>query len=50
LTSLGDGTALAGGGVLLSLDGRPIDYEILVVTVDPHGGGKLRRPMMIRKP
>lgn len=37
LASLGDGPALAGGGVLLSLDGRPIDDEILVVTVDPHG-------------
>jgi hypothetical protein len=49
LASLGDGPALAGGGVLLSLDGRPIDDEILVVAVDPHGGGKLERPV-IRKP
>lgn len=41
LAGLGDGPALACGGVLLPLDRRPVDDEILVVVVEPHGGGRV---------
>jgi hypothetical protein len=39
LSGLGDGPALAGGRVLLPLDGRPVGHEIFFVAVGSHGSG-----------
>lgn len=41
LACVGDGAALAGGDVLLPLDRRPVDHEVLVVVVGCHGRGIL---------
>jgi hypothetical protein len=39
LACFGDAAALAGGDVLLPLDRRPVDHEVLLVVAGSHGRG-----------
>jgi len=44
LAGLGDGPALAGGGVLLPFYGRPVHHKVIFIAVGPHGDGNPERP------